>query len=482
MADYDEDFEEVNDSCTDNDNNYEDDLEDQTGEIAQTASYLPAVKSQASAPQDEQDYSPAAAAPSPQPLQKSPQKAAPQKISETIMPSHLKYELLSLGSQLDMGYHDIDNFTEVECREFFNTVRREIDELKYNAASGGGGGGGGRGDMGQTGATSSFTNNSNNKHSKKEKAILTQSKNLEEEFKISLNSMEDMAYLREKNGTLMKNNKKEKQQRIILEQFIESQNKKIQILVEHIEKLMKAIKVESQKRAKGLESNRLMQKQQQTLKERLDRQMVAINTQQRFIAEISEGSKILEDQLKLMDEKYLNMRSKMDVAREYFQTQIGKVKKESETLRMKYSFAHKGNLLDLVRVPVEYVNTYNTNSNGQNNNKGVFTSTLPKSGSVDGDNMFAQTGESYFMSPVDTQQQQQQLTPNALNNSRANTAPGKIRPKSSSHASGAHGKSSSSGQSGEFNMDHLVRKIERKNERKKSVWSVQQLQDLTKPI
>ena len=69
---------------------------------------------------------------------------------------------------------------------------------------------------------------------------------------------------------------------------------------------------------------------------------------------MSEGSKVLEDQLKLMDEKYMDLRSKMEVSRDYFATQISKVKKESEELRVKYSLANKGALLDSIRIPSDY--------------------------------------------------------------------------------------------------------------------------------
>ena len=43
-----------------------------------------------------------------------------------------------------------------------------------------------------------------------------------------------------------------------------------------------------------------------------------------------EGSKILEDQLKLMDEKYLELRAKLDISREYFAATVKKYRKESE--------------------------------------------------------------------------------------------------------------------------------------------------------
>jgi len=68
------------------------------------------------------------------------------------------------------------------------------------------------------------------------------------------------------------------------------------------------------------------------------------------IAELREGSKVLEDQLRLMDEKFLELRSKLDVTRTQFQEIIKRVNKENKDLRVKYSAANNGALLDHVRL------------------------------------------------------------------------------------------------------------------------------------
>lgn len=73
-----------------------------------------------------------------------------------------------------------------------------------------------------------------------------------------------------------------------------------------------------------------------------------MNTIHRFVQEISEGSKILEDQLRLMDEKYLELRQKLGVARNQFVTALNKAHKEAKTLRKKYAYANGGKLLDTV--------------------------------------------------------------------------------------------------------------------------------------
>ena len=68
----------------------------------------------------------------------------------------------------------------------------------------------------------------------------------------------------------------------------------------------------------------------------------------RAVKQLSEGSKVLEDQLHLMDEKYLDLRCKLDQNRAILQKEINKVKKESDNLRLKYSVATNGQMLDNV--------------------------------------------------------------------------------------------------------------------------------------
>lgn len=66
---------------------------------------------------------------------------------------------------------------------------------------------------------------------------------------------------------------------------------------------------------------------------------------------MNEGSKILDDQLKLMDEKFLELRSKMDNSRAIYIKETSKLKKNFSELRLKYALTHHGELLDAVRLP-----------------------------------------------------------------------------------------------------------------------------------
>lgn len=68
------------------------------------------------------------------------------------------------------------------------------------------------------------------------------------------------------------------------------------------------------------------------------------------MTEIAEGSKVLEDQLQLMDEKFLELRKKLDISRAHFGAQVDSAKQKMKELRLKYSIATKGGLLDSVNL------------------------------------------------------------------------------------------------------------------------------------
>lgn len=70
----------------------------------------------------------------------------------------------------------------------------------------------------------------------------------------------------------------------------------------------------------------------------------------RYVSEIAEGSRILQDQLALMDEKYLELRNRLDTSRKQFGTQMDKIAKECSQLRLKYSMATHGKLLDTIPI------------------------------------------------------------------------------------------------------------------------------------
>lgn len=70
----------------------------------------------------------------------------------------------------------------------------------------------------------------------------------------------------------------------------------------------------------------------------------------RLVLELREGAKILEDQLRLMDEKYLELRGKLDWARENSEKKIQQAQKKAKELRKKFALLGHG-ALDKVQLP-----------------------------------------------------------------------------------------------------------------------------------
>ena len=58
-----------------------------------------------------------------------------------------------------------------------------------------------------------------------------------------------------------------------------------------------------------------------------------------MIKELKEGSRILEDQLRMMDDKYIEMRGKLDWTRSHSKQQVQRIQKEANTLRAKWALA-----------------------------------------------------------------------------------------------------------------------------------------------
>ena len=61
--------------------------------------------------------------------------------------------------------------------------------------------------------------------------------------------------------------------------------------------------------------------------------------QERVINDLKEGSAILEQQLRLMDDKYIELRTKLDWTRRQSKREVARVQKEANDLRAKWSLA-----------------------------------------------------------------------------------------------------------------------------------------------
>jgi hypothetical protein len=199
---------------------------------------------------------------------------------ECRLSSRMKSSLYSISSQLNVDeYNNLD--TEDQFLILLNKIDTALQLMKYDMK------------------TSKFNNtnninitsydddgfeidvdNMNNKyHHRVENEVLVKAKTLEDELRLSLQSMDNLQMLKNKNANLFKKLNSEKQQRSVLEKFVESQNKKIKLLILHIEKLMKTLKIESNKTMRSLETNRQLKLEEANLQMKIEKQVKIIAAQ-----------------------------------------------------------------------------------------------------------------------------------------------------------------------------------------------------------
>ena len=109
--------------------------------------------------------------------------------------------------------------------------------------------------------------------------------------------------------------------------------------------------LEATNKLKTTEQLRLLEKASCRYKDKIDILTKKSSAKDRLILELREGSKILEDQLRLMDEKYLELRTKLDWTRENGNKRVLKAEKTAKELRMKFALAGGASLLDKMPLP-----------------------------------------------------------------------------------------------------------------------------------
>lgn len=175
--------------------------------------------------------------------------------------------------------------------------------------------------------------------------------NLEEELRLALGAAEDIRALKAKAIQLVERIRLEKEDRLKAEAEVRSYVKKVEMLSDHIEKLMIHLKHEAAAKIKSVDQLRGSEKRNEVLKEDFELLSRKAAAKERLIAELREGSKILEDQLRLMDEKYLELRTKLDYAREVAGKKVRKAQQVASDLRVKFALAGNQKLLDHIPLP-----------------------------------------------------------------------------------------------------------------------------------
>jgi hypothetical protein len=175
--------------------------------------------------------------------------------------------------------------------------------------------------------------------------------NLEEELRNALGAAEDIRALKAKAVSLVERIRLEKEDKLRVEAEQKQYVKKIEMLSDHVEKLMIHLKHEAAAKIKAVDQLRNSEKRNRVIQDNLDVVSRKASAKDRLIAELREGSKILEDQLRLMDEKYLELRTKLDYAREVASKKVRSAQKTASELRVKFALAGNQKLLDHMPLP-----------------------------------------------------------------------------------------------------------------------------------
>lgn len=181
--------------------------------------------------------------------------------------------------------------------------------------------------------------------------LVARVKSLEIELRLALGAAEDIKALKAKLLQLVDRIRSEKEHKLRAETQLGATKKKLDILSDHIEKLMIFLKHEAAAKVRCTESLRIAEKEILGLKDKCDLIQSKSNAKDKFIIELREGSKVLEDQLRLMDEKYLELRTKLDYAREVGTKRVKDAERKASELRTKFALAGNTMVLDSMPLP-----------------------------------------------------------------------------------------------------------------------------------
>lgn len=174
---------------------------------------------------------------------------------------------------------------------------------------------------------------------------------LEEELRLALGAAEDIRALKSKVIQLVERLRIEKEDKISANLEVKRYSKKMDMLGDHVEKLMLHLKHEAGTKIKVSDQLKDSERRNNVLQDKNINLTKKLGAKDRLISELREGSKILEDQLRLMDEKYLELRTKLDYTRDAGAKKIKKAQKMASELRVKFALAGNSTLLDHIPMP-----------------------------------------------------------------------------------------------------------------------------------
>jgi len=231
--------------------------------------------------------------------------------------------------------HDSGDMNDENCVLILQTASKMIQSLKESSS------GSGTNRPGSTSGERVHTTTSTRAHTpaQSETELMQRIKNLEFELRLALGAAEDIKALKAKLLQLVDRVRIEKEKKMQTESELSSVKKKMAMLGDHMEKLMTYLKHEAAGKIRAVESLRASERAAAKFKEETALIVKKGVAKDRLVLELREGSKILEDQLRLMDEKYLELRTKLDYARESSIKKIAKAEAKAKELRIKFALA-----------------------------------------------------------------------------------------------------------------------------------------------
>ncbi len=170
---------------------------------------------------------------------------------------------------------------------------------------------------------------------KSEQDLLKYTEDLKYEVSKAQSAAEDIGTLQSKVQSYL-NVYKTEQKAIDQEMEQHHQTKaKIILLGEHVEKITNAMKFESTSKLKAEERSRVEKRECLKLKKQASNLKKIVKSQAETLKVVKDGSKIIEDQLRLMDLKYLELQSKIEVAGKNQKIHVEKAQKEVLELQLK---------------------------------------------------------------------------------------------------------------------------------------------------
>jgi len=160
---------------------------------------------------------------------------------------------------------------------------------------------------------------------------------LKGELEASTKHMEGVENLRVKVSQMVLRLRMEREVKFKVQKELSIEKNKVEALSDHIEKLMVHLKHEAIAKARSLVDQSRLQREMEMMRTRNSAMTKKNERKDQVIVELRESGKLLEDQLRLMDEKYMELRSKLDWTRTQTERIVKKKEEEVRQLRMKFT-------------------------------------------------------------------------------------------------------------------------------------------------